>query len=523
MAISYKNVVGTRVVCDGDYGTIKYFGVVPPSTGLWYGVEWDVDGRGKHSGEHEGVKYFTCSRSGNGSFVRAKKLDFGVNVVTALVSKFSELHSKEEFSEFDCVYHVSKNECGDLEEKLRRLERVSLRGTNVSCGPDDGKSLSLVAPNIVELDLSNTLLCEWQEVVRIVTELPVLTQLDISGLHLKPSSLNLDIVEKEKSPKLALKTLVVNYMQLDWQDILTLTTTFEGLQEVHASFNNISSLRCELDLSSLSHLCKLNLEGNNLSNWDELFLLSELLCLEVLVISDNPLGDVSFPGDIMEDSDIFPRLKSLGLMNTMISSWDSINQLNRLQVLGVLTLKSCSLVSGMSQYDARQELIARIAKCGTLNGSEVTVKERVAAERAYIKKYGQEFLASGGNTNISQSNIDSKFSIKHPNYVSLLQSHGVPDGLGSSPSNVNTLKNSLIAVKIKCVTDIERQSVTKKLPGTMTIAKLKGLLQRMFKVPPSSQILSYVDKSDHEIKLDDDLRPLSFYSVGSGDTIYLKW
>ncbi|XP_028407630.1 tubulin-specific chaperone E-like [Dendronephthya gigantea] len=521
MANSYKSVEGTRVVSDGNYGTIKYFGEIPPSTGLWYGIEWDVDGRGKHSGEHEGVKYFTCKRPGNGSFVRAKKLDFGINVVTALLSKFSELHSTEEFSEFDCVYHVSKNESGDLEEKLKRLERVSLRGTNVSRGPEDGKSLSLVAPNIVELDLSNTLLCEWQEVVRIVTDLPCLIQLDISGLHLKPSSF--DLSEKEKSPKLALKTLVVNYMQLDWQDILTLTTTFSGLQEVHASFNNINSLRCKLDLSSLSCLCKLNLEGNNLSNWDELFLLNEIPHLEVLVVSDNPLGDVSFPGDIMESADIFPWLKSLALMNTMISSWSSINQLNRLQVLGVLTLKCCPLVSGMSQYDARQELIARIAKCGTLNGSDVTVKERLAAERAYIKKYGQEYLASGGNTNISQSNMDSRFLIKHPKYMSLLQSHGIPDGLGSSPSNVNTLKSSLIVVTIKCVTDIDRQSVTKKLPGSMTIAKLKGLLQRIFKVPPSSQILSYVDKSDHEIKLDDDLRPLSFYSVGPGDTIYLKW
>ena len=30
------------------------------SAGNWLGIEWDDAERGKHSGEHEGVKYFTC-------------------------------------------------------------------------------------------------------------------------------------------------------------------------------------------------------------------------------------------------------------------------------------------------------------------------------------------------------------------------------------------------------------------------------------------------------------------------------
>ena len=517
MADCSDKIEGTRVYCDGEYGTVKYFGEVPPSTGLWYGVEWDVDGRGKHSGEHEGVKYFTCSRPGNGSFVRAKKLDFGVDIVAALVSKFNELHSKEQFPEFDCVYHVSKNESDAFEEQLRRLERVSLRGTNVSRGPGDGKTLSLVAPNIVELDLSNTLLCDWQEVIKIVNELPCLTELNVSGLHLKDSSFKL---ERYKLQTLPLKTLIVNYMHLNWQQVLTLSSTFSRPQELHASFNNINSLKLE-DISNLNHLCKLNLEGNSLSNWDEVFLLHALQCLEILILNGNPLGDVSFPGDIMEVTDIFPKLKSLALMNAMISSWNSVNQLNRLQALEVLSLKCCPLVSDVNQYDARQELIARVARCSTLNGSGVTAKERKAAERAYLKKYGQEWLASGGNTGTSQT--DSNFVIKHPRYLSLLEAHGVPEGLGTSSSKVNTIKSSLIVVTIKCVNDTDRQSVTKKLPATMTISKLKGLLQRLFKVSPSSQILSYVDQNGHEVELDDDLRQLSFYSVGSGDIIHLKW
>ena len=523
MADSSGKVEGTRVICDGEYGTIKYFGEVPPSTGLWYGVEWDVDGRGKHSGEHEGVKYFTCSRPGNGSFIRAKKLDFGVDVVTALERKFSELHSKEQFSEFDSVYHVGKNESGAFEEQLKRLERISLRGTNVSRGPADGKRLGLVAPNIVALDLSYTLLCDWQEVVKIINDLPCLAELNVSGLHLKNSSFDeenkLQTIPVQTIP---VKTLVVNSMHLNWQQVLTLSLPFSGLHHLHASFNNINDLKFG-DVSSLNCLCKLSLEGNNLSSWDHVVLLHDLPCLETLILSENPLGNVSFPGEVMEATDIFSKLKSLSLMNTMVSSWSCVDQLNRLQALEVLALKYCPLVSGVSQYDARQELIARVARCSTLNGSDVTMKERKAAERAYLKKYGQEWLASGGNTDASEMQVDSNFLKKHPRYMFLLEVHGVPDGIGTSSASTNALKSNLVVVTIKCVNDQDRQPITKKLPATMTISKLKGLLQRIFKVPPSNQVLSYVDPNDHEVQLDDDLRQLSFYSVGSGDTIHLKW
>jgi len=29
-------------------------------SGVWLGVEWDDPSRGKHSGDHDGVHYFTC-------------------------------------------------------------------------------------------------------------------------------------------------------------------------------------------------------------------------------------------------------------------------------------------------------------------------------------------------------------------------------------------------------------------------------------------------------------------------------
>ena len=52
----------------------------------------------------------------------------------------------------------------------------------------------------------------------------------------------------------------------------------------------------------------------------------------------------------------------------------------------------------------------------------------------------------------------------------------------------------LSAVSIKCPDHPEMKELTKKLPGTMTVQKLKGLLQRLYKVDSSDQKLSYIDK-----------------------------
>lgn len=43
-------------------GTILYAGSIPPTPGIWFGVEWDDPSRGKHGGVHEGtgVRYFSC-------------------------------------------------------------------------------------------------------------------------------------------------------------------------------------------------------------------------------------------------------------------------------------------------------------------------------------------------------------------------------------------------------------------------------------------------------------------------------
>lgn len=52
--------------------------------GVWLGVEWDDPHRGKHSGIHEGVEYFSCSVEGSGSFLRHKRAEQGCSFIQAV-------------------------------------------------------------------------------------------------------------------------------------------------------------------------------------------------------------------------------------------------------------------------------------------------------------------------------------------------------------------------------------------------------------------------------------------------------
>ena len=53
--------LGQRRSFDGNLCTIRYVGEVAGTSGEWLGIEWDDPTRGKHSGEHKGVRYFTCT------------------------------------------------------------------------------------------------------------------------------------------------------------------------------------------------------------------------------------------------------------------------------------------------------------------------------------------------------------------------------------------------------------------------------------------------------------------------------
>merc|ERR1719242_612603 len=70
---------------------------------------------------------------------------------------------------------------------------------------------------------------------------------------------------------------------------------------------------------------------------------------------------------------------------------------------------------------------------------------------------------------------------------------------------------------------ITAKPVEKKLPTTMTVAQLKLLCKRLFKLSPQHQRLTYRDKGGaFPEDLYDDTRPLSFYNLKDGMEILMQ-
>jgi len=60
-AMDSQFYIGRRLSYDSQLCTVRYIGeVTGTKSGTWLGVEWDDPTRGKHTGEHNGVKYFEC-------------------------------------------------------------------------------------------------------------------------------------------------------------------------------------------------------------------------------------------------------------------------------------------------------------------------------------------------------------------------------------------------------------------------------------------------------------------------------
>jgi len=88
----------------------------------------------------------------------------------------------------------------------------------------------------------------------------------------------------------------------------------------------------------------------------------------------------------------------------------------------------------------------------------------------------------------------------------------------------------LVSVTVDCPNVIGFAKMTKKLPPTMTIQKLRLLLQRAINRKSEGAFshkfsISAVSSKtpDVVVPLDNDMRDLFFYSVENGDTIFVRW
>ncbi|KAI5616619.1 tubulin-specific chaperone E [Silurus asotus] len=516
------DAVGRRVLCDGERGTVRYVGTVPPTKGLWYGVEWDNPERGKHDGSHEGVRYFTCSHPTRGSFVRPKKVSFGVDFLSAVKQRY-EMELDQAIGNNITISSRTVKMVGfeSIVEKQRveNLTEIALIDCEVS-GPGPENEIRKNTPNAVSLNLSGNLLSSWEVVATITEQLEELQVLCLSHNRLQifsnPSNLNHAFSH--------LRVLMLNSCAITWSQVLQCAPMWPQIEELFLNDNNITELERPIDV--LQGLKTLDLSNNRLIE-ESVLQLSHLSRLETLNLCSTGLSSIQFsdtqPG--MKTS-AFPALKILLLDDNNISEWALINELEKLRALAQLSCNRNPLLDlEKNRETTRQLIIASISQLEILNRSQVLPQERRGAELDYCKKFGRVWLQSGGHRDPQLNRPSAEFIAQHPRYLMLIQKYGAPEEEELKEQKPFALKDQLLTITFECPEDTDRKPIQKKLPGSMIVQKVKGLLYRLLKLPGAELHLTYTSSKmeGQEITINNDLKPLQFYSIEDGDRILVRW
>lgn len=115
-----------------------------------------------------------------------------------------------------------------------------------------------------------------------------------------------------------LKTLVCGSMRLTWNDIVQLSQIFPKLEELRVPSNSISNLDTP-EMNNFQCLKILDLEGNDISNWEEICKLSVIPSLEHLIIENIGLKSIRFEKCENQRLEIFKNLRRLAISNNFIS------------------------------------------------------------------------------------------------------------------------------------------------------------------------------------------------------------
>lgn len=527
------------------------------------GVEYDDVGFGKHDGTHQGTRLFTCP-NGFGSFVKVEKVILGVSIQRALASKYfdgmlPDAASKEKLcEEVDAVDYVDSKGRErtiavelvgryGIEQRQQRLEafvEISFANSGLeSRYPEDIWQGDWSFPNIKSLWLDKTLLRNWSDVISICELCPRLQWLSLAKNRLLPLTPGESIPTAAGAPvdigaRLALEpfacqvnTLVLNGTAVSWNTLLALddAKVFPRLEHLQIASNCLDEgIPCSFSDSGtqpFAGLRTLVLDGNGISDWRVL----QRACaafprLEALHANCNNLGH-DIAGLAAAAADQTPRrLTALFVSENPISSWQAIGALASYAVFE-LRAQKIPLTEGekplASPMLLRQIFIALMPTLMRLNASEVTVKERTAAERYFLSVTAQ------ANSDMDKALRETCQMDEHIERLRTL--HGeVVGGVATEEAQAsrNTLMNSLVSVTLRPVGSaiVDQPVMVKKLPHTMTVTEIKRLCHSLFRKIPIDRIRLQVAADPllpFGIALDDEARELGFFGVGDGAEIWV--
>ncbi|XP_066325083.1 tubulin-folding cofactor E-like [Miscanthus floridulus] len=519
--------LGQRVHAAGDprrVGTVRYLGPVEGHAGDWVGVDWDDGAGGRHDGSLAGRRYFVAAGECSASFARPTALSGGISLPDALrlrylVQDFTKEEQDEMYVFSTSQKRVSVEFVGTdkVQEKLNNFNEltsasVSYMGVSSIGAPDELKSL---VPNLRLLDLTGNLFSQWQDISSLCQALASLEVLNLTN-----NTMENDVVE---TPMLEnIRILVLNNCGVTWELVEKIKVSLSCISELHLMSNRLNMITSPDGkfVQGFNTLRLLNLEDNHIDSWDEIVKFSYLRSLEQLHLNKNRLKHVKYPSNLSTDGLLddaaavpFENFQVLLLGSNDIDDFSSVDSLNLFPNLRDVRLSDNPIADPAKGGAPRFVLVARLVKVGILNGSEISPRERRESEIRYVR------LVMGK----IESNDPEEIKRLHPRFAELKSFHGIEDEKPtSSTSGPQKMASGLISVTLKCVGPSmgEKQPLTKKLPPTTTVGKLKSLCESFFKLK-DLKVRLFVEEEGCPLPqlLEEDTASLMELGIGSGATI----
>ncbi|KAL4529327.1 hypothetical protein Ndes2526A_g04121 [Nannochloris sp. 'desiccata'] len=361
--------------------------------------------------------------------------------------------------------HLCRNNITKLEMPSEVLD-----GKNNASTEEVHVLLARKFPKLETLDLEDNLLSEWNEIAEQVHALPRLKTLLLSGNFLK--TITYPCTRRDSTVGIDNK--------------ISSTLFVENNHHAHGG------------------------GGKNGNQTDEAC--GGFRSLEHLMVGSNQLHG----WNVADELDKFPSLIDVRISNNPLTNTAAKNTSR--------PSEAESTPAGVA-FPVRYELIARISKLQMLNGSDIRAGERQDAELAYLRLITDEVAEAKAIQTQKGTAEEHKAAAaaaaaaavieRHPKFSSLVAKYGELTASGPSSSQGTTLSSSMVEL----VFILGAKQVKKKVPTTLTIGRLKPLLERVLRIKLGHQCISLVDTLDGSKSEDvtsQDGKELGFYGVANG-------
>ncbi|KAH8288976.1 hypothetical protein KR054_001182 [Drosophila jambulina] len=510
--------LGTRIKIAENYGTVRYVGEVTGHMGTWLGIEWDDGLRGKHNGVVDGKRYFQTQMPTAGSFIRPGKVGPCATLEDAARERYlnydssnvdeSLIREAQASLQASLFEVVGMDKIARKQSKFEQLSEVSVDETPVNAA---GYLQGLT--QLTTLNVSHTLIWNWEIVASITQQLPSLASLNLSSNRLVLPTES-QIAELQPAFRHLKRINLRNCGFSDWKDVMLTALLWPDILSLGLQENSFSQLAVVDRQRIFRQLQELDLHRTNIMDFDQVVKLGNLSTLRLLNLMENGIEEIKLPDcDPLAKLNIFVSLEQLNLLHNPIwNEADVFNELDKLPQLKRLN-KTPHLKSNFDEMFSKA--VASIGGLQFINKAEVTAEERRGAEYDIWKKYAMDWMQATHQG----ADVLREFCKKHRTYASLVKKYGSP---ADFVPKAQTKQSNLIKVCIRH--QITGETWDKKVPRMITVQTLQGLVMKRFGLNGTVPQLSYVDAKHPSlvVPLDNTAKTLDFYSVQEHDTVLVQ-